>query len=482
MKLWLSLFFIIIIFITCPKKDQAGAKDEAITTNYQNVNIRQFPVAMQCWTFRKFTFFETLQKVKDLGIQYLEAYPGQALSSDLPDIKFDHNLSDEQKQIVKAKLNKLGIILVNYGVVGLGKDEASMAKVFDFARQMGIKTIMTEPDFEDFPLIEKMVQKYDIQVAIHNHPRPSRYALPKTVLEHVKNLDKRIGSCADTGHWMRSGVVPVEALRLLKGRIISTHLKDLNEFGVQEAYDVPFGQGKANIHDILAELTLQNFQGYLTIEYENEQEANNPSPSIKKGIEYIRSITFYEENFKSLLKQHNGRYSKHGWNHYGPGYFELDAETGILKSQGGMGLFWFSEQKFRDFVLEIDYKCSQKNSNSGIFLRIPDLPVNDSYIFHSFEIQIADDGQGIHKTGAVYDAEAPEQDAFNPTGEWNHYRITFKGNLMKVELNDQLVIDWAAEPRGKVKDFASEGYIGLQNHDHNTDAPVYFRNIYIKEL
>ncbi len=482
MKLWLSLLFIIIIFVSCSKKDQAEAEDEVITTNYQDVKIKQFPLAMQCWTFRKFTFFETLQKVKDLDIQYLEAYPGQALSSDMPEIKFDHNLSDKQMQMVKTKLNELGIILVNYGVVGLGKDETSMVKVFDFAKQMGIKTIMTEPDFEDFPLIEKLVQKYDIQVAIHNHPKPSRYALPGTVVEHVKGLDKRIGSCADTGHWMRSGVVPVEALRLLKGRILSTHLKDLNEFGVREAYDVPFGQGKANIHDILAELTLQNFQGYLTIEYENEEEANNPSPSIKKGIEYFKSITYYDENSKLLLKQYDGRYSKHGWNHYGPGHFELDAETGILKSHGGMGLFWFSEQKFKDFVLDLDFKCSQKKTNSGIFLRVPDLPVNDGYIFHSFEIQIADDGQGIHKTGAVYDAEAPSKDAFKPTGEWNHYRITFKGNHIKVELNDQLVIDWNAEPRGKVKDFTSEGYIGLQNHDHNTNAPVYFRNIYIKEL
>ena len=83
----------------------------------------------------------------------------------------------------------------------------------------------------------------------------------------------------------------MEALRLLNGRIISTHLKDLNEFGVKEAYDVPFGQGVANIHDILAELTLQDYQGYLVVEYENEAEVMNPSPSILKGLEHIKSIT-----------------------------------------------------------------------------------------------------------------------------------------------------------------------------------------------
>ena len=298
MKSWLSFFFIIILFVACSKKDQQENienKSETVMTDYQNVKIKPLPMAVQCWTFRKFTFFETLQKVKDLGIKYLEAYPGQALSSNTPDVQLDHNLSDEQLQMMRNKLNEMGITLVNYGVVDLGKDEANMIKVFNFAKKMGITTIITEPEFDDFSLIEKLVQQYNIKIAIHNHPTPSRYALPQTVLEHVKGLDKRIGSCADTGHWLRSGVVPVKALRLLKGRIISTHLKDLNEFGVKEAYDVPFGLGAANIHDILAELTLQKYQGYLVIEYENEAEVMNPSPSILKGLEYIKSIADFGE-------------------------------------------------------------------------------------------------------------------------------------------------------------------------------------------
>jgi len=59
-------------------------------------------------------------------------------------------------------------------------------------------------------------------------------------------------------------------------------------------------------------------------------------------------------------------------------------------------------------------------------------------------------------------------------------KISFIGEQIKVELNDQEVIDWRAEARGKVKDFAREGYIGLQNHDSR--SPVYFKNIYIKEV
>ncbi len=491
-KFYLLVAFVLIIsvFFHCEaqtkkaekkvkQSDIADVKDEVARTNYEIVRIKKFPISVQCWTFRKFTFFETLQKVKELGLSHLQPYPGQLLSRDMPEVKFDHNLSDDLIKKVKSKLKEHAISLVSYGVVGFDNNQESMRKVFDFARKMGIRTIVTEPKFDDYSLIEQMVKEYNISIAIHNHPEPSKYARPETVLDHVKGLDARVGSCADTGHWMRAGLKPVEALRLLKGRILDVHLKDRNKFGTEGAYDVPFGEGMANIKNILAELTLQNFGGYLAVEHENPDEADNPSPSIKKSIEYIRSITYYEE-YEEILKRRQGRYSKQGWNHYGPGYFELDEKTGILKGQGGMGLFWYSLKKYKDFVLELDYKCAEKTTNSGIFIRVPDVPKNDDYIYHSFEIQINDADQGIHKTAAVYDAEAPRADVSKEPGEWNHFKITFKGKNIQVELNGIKVLDWDAEPRGKVKDFADQGYIGLQNHDSRSQ--VYFRNIFVKEL
>ncbi len=490
-KFCLFIAFVLIISLSCQgeaqannvekkisQSDMSDVKEEVAKTNYEEVRIKKFPISMQCWTFRKFTFFETLKKVKELGINYLQPYPGQLLSRDVPDVKFDHNLSDALIKKVKSKLKEHAISLVSYGVVGFDNNEESIRKVFDFAKKMGIRTIVTEPEFDDFTLIEQMVQEYNINIAIHNHPEPSKYAHPETVLDRVKGLDARVGSCADTGHWMRAGLKPVEALRLLEGRILDVHLKDRNEFGTEGASDVPFGQGMANIQNILAELTLQNFHGYLAVEHENPDEVDNPSPSIKKGIEYIKSITYYE-GYEEILKRNRGRYSKHGWNHYGPGYFELDEKTGILKGQGGMGLFWYSVKKYKDFILELDYKCADEYTNSGVFLRVPDLPTTDDYIYHSFEIQIDDDEKGIHKTAAVYDAEAPRADAFKKPGEWNHFKITFKGKNIEVELNGTIVLDWDAEPRGKVIDFADKGYIGVQNY--YSQSPVFFRNIFLKE-
>ncbi len=452
---------------------------EPVKRDYSTVRIKEFPVAVQCWTFHKFTFYETLDKVRDLGIRHLQPYRGQKLGPGSGDEVFGPDLTDERIEEVKGKLREYGITLVSYGVVNFGNNENEMRKVFDFAKKMGIRTIVTEPQYDDYTLIEEMVREYNINIAIHNHPTPSKYARPETVIRNVTGFDPRIGACADTGHWMRSGVNPVDALVALDNRITDVHLKDLNEFGVREAHDVPFGSGVANVHDILAELTIQDYQGYISIEHENPDELDNPSPSIRKGLDYIRSITYYA-GYEQILKPVNGRYTKHGWNHYGPGHFDLDPQTGVLTGQGGMGLFWYGVETYGDFVLELDYMCASDITNSGVFIRVPDVPVSNAYISRSFEIQIGNSGEGIHGTGAVYDAEAPSSKPWNPPGEWNHFTISFVGDTITVLLNDVEVVNWRARPRGKIREFSPEGYIGLQNHDSN--ALIHFRNIHVKKL
>ena len=187
------------------------------------------------------------------------------------------------------------------------------------------------------------------------------------------------------------------------------------------------------------------------------------------------------EGFERILRQRrNGTFSKAGWNHYGPGYFELDEQTGILSSSGGMGLFWYAVEEFGDFVLDLEYRTEVESANSGVFVRVPGVPSSNDYIYHSWEVQIYDIGDGIHQTGAVFDAEPSARMASKSTGEWNRMRITFIGDHISVEINGEKVVDWDAEPRGKVEDFAVRGYVGLQNHDR--DTKTMFRNIFVKSL
>lgn len=185
--------------------------------------------------------------------------------------------------------------------------------------------------------------------------------------------------------------------------------------------------------------------------------------------------------FERILVRKGARWVMDGWSHQGPGEFTLDSTTGVLSGRGGMGLLWYTPREYGDFVLDLEFRCADTTTNSGVFLRVPGVPTSDDYIYHSFEIQIDDAGEGaIHKTGAVYDAEAPTALATRPPGEWNHFVITFQGNHITVVLNDRKVVDWNAEPRGKVRDFAARGHVGLQNHDER--GGIGFRNVFIKAL
>jgi len=250
-------------------------KQQVSQTDYGAVRIKKFPVAMQCWTYRGYTFFEALEKTRALGLDYVQAFPGQRLSRDLPDrAVFHHQMAEEYLKLVREKLSSLKMMVVAYGVVDMGQTEEEMRQVFDFAKKLGIKVIVTEPRDEDYPVLNRLVREYNLRIAVHNHPEPSKYAHPATALKYLEGLDERIGVCADTGHWMRGNLKPVECLRLLQGRIVDVHLKDRSDFGTRKAEDVSFGSGKADIKTILADLTLQDYDGFLTIEYENERMAS----------------------------------------------------------------------------------------------------------------------------------------------------------------------------------------------------------------
>lgn len=247
-------------------------------------------IGCQAYSFNRFTTFEAIEKTAQAGGKVIEFYPGQRLSVEEPALRLDQNLDDAHIEKVKAKLNQHGVLAVNFGVVGLPNDEAQSRKVFDFARKMGIRAITTEPSENAMDLIERLVKEYDIKVAIHNHPRRANdpnYKVwdPNYVLSLVKNRDRRIGACADTGHWVRSGIKPVDALKILRGRIISSHLKDLHVFA-PNGHDMPYGLGVSDIKGILDELKRQKFDGNLSVEYEYNWE--NSVPEIAQCVGFVR--------------------------------------------------------------------------------------------------------------------------------------------------------------------------------------------------
>ena len=269
------------------------AQAEAVKTSTPSAEKIGWRVGCQLYTFRRFSFYEALDKIAALGIRYVEPCFFLRLSKDRPELKTNADLPPEARGELKSRLADRGIAMSNF-YAGLGSDEGPCRKTFEFAKEMGAATIVAEPPAEAFDMIEKLCGEYEIDLAVHNHPKSpqSKYWRPENVLEVCKGRGKRIGACCDTGHWVRSGLDPVECLEKMEGRIISFHLKDVAEWGKPEARDVPLGTGKANYGAVLGELHRQGFRGVMSVEYEHD------SPKLMEEV--AACVAFVEKTVKSF--------------------------------------------------------------------------------------------------------------------------------------------------------------------------------------
>jgi sugar phosphate isomerase/epimerase len=250
-----------------------------------------FLLGVQAWTFNHYSAMEAVEKAAAVGAANIELFPGQAVGDAFPGVTIGPDMSPAATDAFRAQLKKYNVNVVAYGVTGIDKDENSARKLFSWAKSLGIGIINTE-SVDSLDTIEKMVKEFDMKVGFHDHPKNSdpNYRMwdPSYIYELVKNRDHRIGSCADTGHWVRSGIKPVDALKMLHGRVVASHLKDLNEF-TPGAHDVPFGTGVSDVKAILDELHREGYRGTLSIEYEYDWTTS--MPEVAQCIGFVRGYS-----------------------------------------------------------------------------------------------------------------------------------------------------------------------------------------------
>lgn len=182
-----------------------------------------------------------------------------------------------------------------------------------------------------------------------------------------------------------------------------------------------------------------------------------------------------------------------GWKHVGPG--EMVVEDGMIHGKGGMGLLYWTGEKFGNCVIHTEWKMRDENSNSGVFIRIPIEPREEWMpVFYGYEVQIDNKPElsgedDYHYTAGLYSLTKPLAKTGKPGPEWNTMDITLDGLRTIVYLNGVKVTDYKEgdpvperkfdfEPfRGPRPEF---GYIGLQNHGDND--VVYFRKVAVRPL
>jgi sugar phosphate isomerase/epimerase len=247
-------------------------------------------IGCQAYTFKEFSAFEAIAKTKEAGGTVIELFPGQRLRPDSPKTETtNHNAPDEVIQALKAECARLGIRPVNYGVVA-AKNADDIRKIMEFAKKLELYSVCTE-SAELVAEWEKAAIEFDIKVAFHEHggsmARPDyKVWHPLYIRGVVESRDSRVGACADLGHWCTSELKPVECLRILKGRVVSVHLKDKSEPGKQGVV-VPAGKGVVDVPACIAELKAQNFNGHISIEHENDWKDN--VPQVRESIEFART-------------------------------------------------------------------------------------------------------------------------------------------------------------------------------------------------
>ena len=228
-------------------------------------------LGVQAYTFRALTFYETLDKAHELGLKYIEMYPGQKLRPG-SDVKSGVGMSAADIIELQTRLKATDVKLVSFGVSPIPTNEPAARQRFEWAKNLGIEVLVTETTPNE--TLDKLSAEYGIKIALHNHPQTWP---PEKVLAATRGLNPLIGSCADVGHWKRAGLDPVATLKMVGDRVVHSHFKDLatnkDAKPTDDLYtkmqDVPWGTGECNMRGMMEQLKSQGYKGYLIIEYEH---------------------------------------------------------------------------------------------------------------------------------------------------------------------------------------------------------------------
>lgn len=157
-----------------------------------------------------------------------------------------------------------------------------------------------------------------------------------------------------------------------------------------------------------------------------------------------------------------------GWTPKGPAEV-WSAKDGVITGKSNekkQGSVLWTDAKFKDFVLEADFKFNG-DIDSGFFLRseVDQIQIGVS---RSLKRDMTCSPY-IGKTGK-YPVEAKGIKEALKVGDWNHIKIKAIGNVYTIELNGVNVLEYTSETS------VPEGPIGLQVHP-GVDMQIEFRSL-----
>jgi sugar phosphate isomerase/epimerase len=236
-----------------------------------------YKLGIQSYCFRKYqNISELIDALKKASLSFVEIWPGH--------IDFEEDTIEQEAKI--NQIQNAGITIDAYGSAKFSEDYDQSEKVFKLASKMNIKNITSSPPEKTFPVLEQLSEKYDINIAIHNHGPNSLYSTMSDLEKALQKTSPRIGVCLDTAWLLASGEDPVTALERFQSRIYGVHLKDFQFDQDGNPSDVIIGEGTLDLVKLIQKLADMVFTGYMSIEYEGDME--NPIPNTLRCVEAVK--------------------------------------------------------------------------------------------------------------------------------------------------------------------------------------------------
>jgi len=224
-------------------------------------------MAIQSWTFRSQTLENALTSIARLGISRVELSPQAS--------HFGFPATDQEIAAVRGRLSRHGLHCVTSGLEPVSADHEQNRAVFEYARKLGLRTIMVDAPADALDSLDALVREYDIRIGIHNHGPGSRYSRIADVDAALAGRDPRIGCIIDTGHYTRAGEDPIAAFRHFAGRVYGVHLKDVAAAHA-DAPDTILGEGVVDLAGVFAVLREIDLPGDASLSLEYERNPDNP--------------------------------------------------------------------------------------------------------------------------------------------------------------------------------------------------------------
>jgi sugar phosphate isomerase/epimerase len=229
------------------------------------------------YSLRKFSRAQAIEMLGEIGVGYVS----------IKSFHLPYEGSPAETKAGADEFRKAGLEVMSGGNIDL-REPAALRSMFDYAKAAGLPMMVCAPKQATMDEVEKLVQEFDIKIAIHNHgPEDEFFPSPASAFEAVKDRDPRMGLCIDLGHTARTSTNVLEAIEEAGPRLFDVHIKDLANLMDKDS-QVEVGRGAMPVPGIFRLLKSMNYQGGVMLEY--EIKADNPLAGMIESVAYMRGV------------------------------------------------------------------------------------------------------------------------------------------------------------------------------------------------